>query len=146
LKKLLLGLCVVLAAVSAQAKQELKGLKEFGIAVDPPDRGALACGITDSLIYTSLRSGLQQSKIRLAAVESPYVYVSVSGSQSCSLTVTIEVYAEMTILETGVRGWGVIWQGRRLVFGLDRNTPRAVSDSIEYLLGKLGSDWSSVNP
>jgi hypothetical protein len=151
MKKLLFGLCVLFAVASAQAQQALKGLREFRVVIEDLDGNAKACGITASLINTSLRFVIQQSKIRLTeSYGRPWIYIRVSVLSPqlgfCTYSTEMTVTAKIFVQESTESGWGKIWDKVVLSMYAISDTPKMVSATVESLAKQLVVDWATVNP
>jgi hypothetical protein len=149
MKKFLLGLCVLLAAVSAQAKQELQGLREFDVVIEGLSQSSIACGINDSLINTALRFVLQQSKIRVNRQATSFIYVAVATippwQGSCRFSVRLEVHTPIIVRGSGVPGWGAVWSGSAIYSDAVHAIPKTLTEAVESLSKRFVVDWSSVN-
>jgi len=148
----LLALMSIPTAASAQAieAQPLAGLRAFTIAIgDLDEEDEMSCGVTRTGLYTSLRSALNQSDMRITdnvQARDGIIYLSVTLLSSCAAFISLEVKTTVKIEKSNARVVTPVWERGRLRTGFTgKNAGAAIRESVEETAKLLVTDWSSIN-
>jgi hypothetical protein len=149
----LLTMIAISTPVNAQTTDVpfLAGLRSFTIAIaDLDEEDETSCGLTRTGLYTSLRSVLGQSDIKVtddARTRDGIIYLQVTVLSNCTANITLNVQTAVTINKTGARIFAPVWERERFRTGLSRRSAgAAISQSVEAIATTLVTDWNSVNP
>jgi hypothetical protein len=162
MKKLLLGLCILLVASGSQAQSSedsnLKGTKQFIIAPSiTGDDAAKSCVVKKEDIDTAVRFVLHQSKIQynekkfdwakpVVILHANLVFLYDTSIKACIYAYSIEVDTSVTVNNTGQKGMASIWSRSGVGMGPQANSKSQAVGSIEKAIKQLVVAWSAVNP
>jgi hypothetical protein len=142
---------MVAASAWAQKGQALRGIASADIVIENLSEAATACGVTKSVLDTSVRFVLGQSRIKIDSSADPYIYINVNVIRLkeidlCVFNYFVAFRAAARVISNNVIVTGAdLWSQGGVGAYPRSETRRAVTENIEGLTKNLVVEWNKTN-
>jgi hypothetical protein len=141
---------MVSASAWAQQDQALRGIASVNLVIEELDEDAKTCGVTESVLDTSVRFVLSQSRIKINSSASSYIYINVNvmsltSSDSCVYNYSVSFNSSVKVVANNVFAIAETWSKGGISVYRRSETPRRVAENIERVTKSLVVEWSKAN-
>jgi hypothetical protein len=143
-------------ALDSGSRESLRGMFGLGVVIEEVSPDALADGLSQEAIRSTIEQALRSKGIRLLTERTrsgstPYLYINVNTLKEelglYAYTVTVDLKQLVGLLSMkNKKTWGTTWSSSVLGMVRQENVNQIIVDAVEPLIKDFTDDFVAANP